>query len=469
VGPLNRFEPDDSCRVAADASVVIGGSPLRLFRLSDGGRELWRRVANGDPLPDGHQGLTERLLDAGVIHPLPPAHGGPSPAEVTLVVPAYRADPDRVLALARATAAARTVVVDDASPTEFPGDRGLDVVRLARNGGPGAARQAGLDQVLTPFVAFVDTDVTLESGWLDPLLVHFTDPRCGLVAPRICARDAPGPLARFEAVRNPLDLGPQRARVRAGSRVSYVPGAVLVCRTEALRDIAGFDPGLRLGEDVDLVWRLDAAGWRCRYEPGVVARHDTRSALGAWIRQRVGYGSSAPTLAIRHPGTTAPARVSVWSAASWMLAAGGAPAAGVALAAGSTAVLAARFPDVPKRWREATRLGGLGHLHAGELLAQATTRVWWPIGLAAAVTSRRARRVLLAAVAIPTLREWWPNRRRIGPLLFAALRLLDDGAYGAGVWLASVQARDVRALRPELTGWPRPRLARYDRRQSRLR
>ena len=72
------------------------------------------------------------------------------------------------------------------------------------------------------------------------------------------------------------------ARVAAGTRVSYVPAAALVVRTEALRAIGGFDETLRVGEDVDAVWRLIDAGYRCRYEPSVVVHHRPRSTLSAW-------------------------------------------------------------------------------------------------------------------------------------------------------------------------------------------
>ncbi|MBA3606291.1 MAG: hypothetical protein H0W46_10055, partial [Acidimicrobiia bacterium] len=34
-------------------------------------------------------------------------------------------------------------------------------------------------------------------------------------------------------------------------------------------------------------------------------------------------------------------------------------------------------------------------------------------------------------------------------------RLLDDLAYGLGVWRGALAMRDVAALRPDLTPWPR--------------
>ena len=33
-----------------------------------------------------------------------------------------------------------------------------------------------------------------------------------------------------------------------------------------------FEPGLRVGEDVDLFWRMEEAGWTVRYVPDVLNR-----------------------------------------------------------------------------------------------------------------------------------------------------------------------------------------------------
>ncbi len=456
---LNRFELDGSCRRVGAGRILIGGSPLRLFRLSEAGARVVDVIANGGALAAGHEQLTSRLADAGAIHPVVEGGGsspGPGPGDVTLVIPAYDADPERLTMIVTATGAARAIVVDDASRRALPPIDGAEVVRLDANAGPGAARQHGLDHVTTEFVAFVDADVTVPPGWLDGLLPHFADPAVALVAPRVRAADGHRALERFDAVRSPLDLGTAPARVRAGSRVSYVPAAALVCRVKALRHIGGFDAAMRVGEDVDLVWRLDEAGWRCRYEPSVEVLHDVRPDIGSWLRQRFGYGTSATELARRHPGAAVPAQLSAWSAAAWTLPMVGAPLGGLAVAAGSTTALVAKLPEMPDRGREALRLAGLGHLHAGRILASAVTRAWWPIAFALALISRRARRALLLAALVPSLAEWWKVRHRIDATRYVALRLLDDAAYGAGVWRGALKARSSAALRPDLASWPRP-------------
>jgi len=446
------------------SGALVGGSPLSLFRLTPAGVRIIQRIQAGEALPAGHAALTARLVAAGALHPVFERALAPGLGDVTLVIPAYNADAARIENLVRQSGCGHAIVIDDASPVPLREIEGAAVVRLDVNGGPGAARQAGLDQVSTPFVAFVDSDVSVHPAWIAELLPCFGDDTVALAAPRVRAA-APAPdapplareLARFEAVRGPLDLGPRRGRIRASTRVSYIPSAALVARVGALRSVGGFDPSLRLGEDVDLVWRLDEAGWSCRYEPATEVHHDVRGSLSAWLRQRAGYGFSATDLALRHPGAVAPAQISVWSAASWGLAATGRIGAGTTVAAGSTAALVRKLPESEHRTALALRLAGLGHLHAGKTLANAAVRSWLPVSLLAAVGSRRARRALLAAVVVPSLLDWWPVRHEIDPVRFTALRLLDDGAYGAGLWRGALTRRSAAALRPVLNGWPRAR------------
>jgi hypothetical protein len=215
-------------------------------------------------------------------------------------------------------------------------------------------------------------------------------------------------------------------------------------RTAAFRELGGFDPGLRVGEDVDLVWRLVEAGHRVRYEPTAVVRHDVRRGLVAWLRQRFDYGTSAAALDERHPGAVAPLVCSPWSAAGWALMASGGPVGvlgGAAVLAGSAAALPRRLPDVPVA--ESLRLAALGHLGAGRQLARTTVRAWWPVALAASAVSRRARRATAVAAAVTALDVAAGADVGVG-----ALALLDDAAYGAGLWAGCLHRRSFGALLP---------------------
>ncbi len=455
---VTRYALDDSARRVDDGTVLIGGSPLSVFRLSDAGARLLERIIVGHPTPPGADRLTDRLLDAGAIHPRP-ERGPYTPADVTVVVPVRDDDVTAVVAAAGDVKA--VIVVDDASATPVSA-AGATVIRRVVNGGPAAARNTGLAAVTTPLVAFVDADCRPEPGWLDAVLAHFADDRVAAVAPRVTSpEDGGSVLARYDAVRSPLDLGPTEARVRARTRVSYVPGAALVARADVLLTSGGFDEDLRYGEDVDLVWRLDEHGLRVRYEPASLVAHRPRRTWRAWLTQRFSYGRSAGALSRRHPGAVAPVAVSGWSAAVWVLAAAGHPFAGAAVGAATAGALATKLQALDHPVQESMQLAGTGHLFAGRLLADAVTRVWWPILLPLALFSKRVRRVLLAAAVVPALLEWSRTRPRLDPLRYVVVRTLDGMAYGAGVWWGAIEARTIDPLLPDLTSWPKQ--SRYDR------
>jgi mycofactocin system glycosyltransferase len=226
-------------------------------------------------------------------------------------------------------------------------------------------------------------------------------------------------------------------------------------RRSAFEAVGGFDEALRVGEDVDLVWRLVAAGGTVRYQPAIEVAHGSRGTAVAWLRQRHQYGTSAAALAARHPGAVAPLTVSAWTTGAWALLGLGFPAAGLAVAAGSSAALVPKLSGLAHPWREAARLAGLGHLYGGRAIADALRRPWWPLALAAALVSRRARRAVLAAATLPLLVEWWQDRPAgLDPARWVAVRLADDVAYGAGVWAGCVRARSSAALAPDLSEWP---------------
>ena len=124
---------------------VIGGSPLRLFRLTPAGGQLFAAIAAGDPIAPSR--LSEQLLDTGAIHPLQPDVVSPTefvPADITVVVPTHETPPARLYEiLSHCLETAGVMFVDDGSGTPLTGVRGATLVRLRHNSGPAAARNAG--------------------------------------------------------------------------------------------------------------------------------------------------------------------------------------------------------------------------------------------------------------------------------------------------------------------------------------
>ena len=141
-----------------------------------------------------------------------------------------------------------------------------------------------------------------------------------------------------------------------------------------------------------------------RYEPAATVAHDHRVQPGEWLRRRAFYGSGAALLAQRHGAAVAPVVVSPWSAGAWLLALTGRPL-GLLAAGGVLADAAVRLarrlapPGARPPLPLAAALVLRGSAASGRTLARAVTRHHWPLALAAALVSRRARR-LVAAVAV---------------------------------------------------------------------
>ena len=463
-----RITADPSLQRHDDGTVLMGGSPLRVMRISVRGADALDELLAGEPIPAtaNVQRLVRRLLDTGLVQPL--VDEAPfGPTDVTVVIP-VRGHLDTGL-LEAVGPVARIVVVDDATdePVTAPGRTShgvpVDVVRRTERGGPAAARNTGLATTTTALVAFLDADTIPRSGWLAPLLAQFADPAVALVAPRIVAAEPVGRaehprLARYERERASLDMGPERGRVRARSRLSFVPSAALVGRVDALRALDGFDESMAVGEDVNLVWRLDESGRTVRYEPSALVQHRHRTTPWSWARRRFDYGTSAGPLARRHPGALVPVEASGWSYATWGLAAAGHPVAAAVTVGATAGVLERHLRGVDRPWLAAARLTTRGHLGAGRLLARAIVRPWWPVALALGVFVpwRRLRLVLLGAALAPPIIDWVRRRPEVDLPSFVALCLADDVAYSTGVWVGCVRARSIEPLVPELTAWPNP-------------
>jgi mycofactocin system glycosyltransferase len=422
--------------------VAMGGSPWKVVRLSEAAGPHLATLRRAGPYglaatsPIG-RALARQLLDHGLAHPVPVPR--PGSHDVTVVIPAF----GRTDELERCLAAIKDVpviVVDDASPDPEPirhaaAAHGARLVRHRRNRGPAAARNTGLRLVNTPFVAFVDSDCRPEDGWLDILMPHFDDPKVAAVAPRVLpGTDDSRLLARYEAVRSALDMGTRPALVRPGAKLGFVPTATLIVRTSATRDVP-FDEEMRLGEDVDFVWRLTDRGWHVRYQPETRVAHTPRLSPRSWVRRRHEYGTSAAALAERHPGRLAPARLSGWNLVTLTCLTLGRPLPATACAAVTTALLTRNLTGTPGRWTLSATIVGKGVIADAAAIGHALRREWWPLGLICLATSRRSRitRAAAAAMLIPIALEWITTRPAVGPFRYTTLRLLDDVAYGSGV------------------------------------
>lgn len=450
---MTRYQIDSSWwrRANTDGDTVVAGSPLKIFRFSSAARSVLEAIEKRDEISVAATNTLHRLIDAGAIHPiLESIKTSLQPSDVTVVIPVHNEDVLRLNALiSKLSAAHEVLLIDDGSTIPLADINGARVIRREVAGGPAAARNTAIDFVTSSITFFLDADTSLADDSWTKLLAHFEDSSVGVIAPRIASEPGTTLLHRYEASESPLDLGSEPARIRKNSRVSYVPTAALMIRTDLLREHRGFDESLRYGEDVDLVWRLLEADVVCRYEPAVTVHHSPRaSLLDAW-KQRVSYGSAAAPLDQRHRGAATPLRINRWSAGAWGTLASGYPLIGLIIGAASTVALERKISSQPDSRQLALRLAGRGNIHAGRVIAQAMTRTWWPIALLLSLCSRRARRVTCAAIVLPSLMSWFTKKPKVDPVSYCALKLADDVAYGTGVWKGVIATRDLGALTPK--------------------
>lgn len=222
------------------------------------------------------------------------------------------------LASVRAEGPSEVVVVDNASTdgTAETVRREFPEVRLQANPenlGYGPASNQAMALCRSPYVLLLNSDTRLEPGTLQRLARYLDEhPRAAVAGPRLANPDgslqascfpfigtfrmaveksaAGRLLARVPAVRERwlLSHGPHdRPR-----RVPWLLGAALALRREAFDAVGGFDPGFFMySEEVDLCWRLQAAGWEVRFAPVATVVHvggaSTRQVRVAMAVRRV--------------------------------------------------------------------------------------------------------------------------------------------------------------------------------------
>ncbi|HWG60229.1 MAG TPA: glycosyltransferase [Streptosporangiaceae bacterium] len=488
----------DPATEVVGSDVLFGGSPPRLLRLNAAGQRALAELRGGQVRSAAGGTLARRLTDTGLAHPRPPAQepaGRAGAREVTVVIPVRDRPAGLDTCLSALAGSYPVIVVDDgsldaAAVATACAKHGACLVRRPEPAGPGQARNDGLARAATPLIAFLDSDCAAGPEWIAALAGHFADPLVAAAAPRVVAKPGHGLASRYMSARAPLDMGPQESRVLPLTRVSYVPTAALLVRRAALTTataaegtspaalsvpargsglapapVGTFDPDLRYGEDVDLIWRLTGAGWRVRYDPSAVVCHCDPEGWPALLARRFRYGRSAAPLARRHPGHVPSLVVQAWPGAV-------------------TAALLARKPATALAayglgtWQLAALLRGWGVPPTGILrpMAESVLQTWlgtgrWSVQFALPVVAaalaqpgaghpgqarlRLGRRAALASLLIgPPVAEWLRSRPDMGVLAFAACYLADEAAYGAGVYQGSLTERLATPLLPRLA--PRP-------------
>ena len=162
---------------------------------------------------------------------------------------------------------------------------------LQTNAGPAVARNRGAEEARGATIVFLDDDVVPDVRLVEEhMSSHDGDGRSVVVGPMLTPDGYQmSPWVRWEQAMlekqyEELRLGVYEAR----SRQFYTGNASLARRQ--LLDVGGFDPRYLRAEDIELAYRLEAAGARFEFNPNAVTHHYAERSFASWIQIPRAYG-----------------------------------------------------------------------------------------------------------------------------------------------------------------------------------
>lgn len=151
------------------------------------------------------------------------------------------------------------------------------------------ARNVGASHARAPLLAFCDADDVADPDWLEHLVAASQGQR------------AVGGRLRYDALnpRDPNAQGRALQRDQLAAPMGFLPfssTANLLVPAAAFEEVGGFDeqfPGAT-GEDMDLSWRLQEAGWELIFAPGAVVQYRLRGSRRDELTKLHNYACNDP-------------------------------------------------------------------------------------------------------------------------------------------------------------------------------
>jgi len=236
---------------------------------------------------------------------------------VSVVVCAYNAERtiDRCLASLSALSYPdyEVIVVNDGSrdrTLEIAEGFGFCRIISQPNKGLSVARNVGAEAASGEIVAYTDSDCVADPDWLNYLVArmeasnlaacggpNFPPPEDALV-PAVVAV-APG--------------GPTHVLI-SDEVAEHIAGCNMAFRRDALLNLGGFDPiYCAAGDDVDICWRFQDAGYVIGFSAAAVVWHFRRNTVRAYCNQQRGYGKAEALVYSKHPF-----RFNLFGQAKWL-------------------------------------------------------------------------------------------------------------------------------------------------------
>jgi len=247
--------------------------------------------------------------------PIPPRL--PRTPRVSVVVCAYNAERTMESCLASLEHLNypdyEVIVVNDGSK-----DRTLEIAEKygycriisQENKGLSVARNVGAEAATGEIVAYTDSDCVADPDWLAYLVAKMEN--SDLVA---CGGpNFPPPEESLVPAAVAVSPGGPTHVLLSDDVAEHIAGCNMAFRRSVLMQLGGFDPVYRAaGDDVDICWRLQDAGYTIGFSPAAIVWHFRRNTVRAYIGQQRGYGKAEALVYAKHPF-----RFNLFGQAKWL-------------------------------------------------------------------------------------------------------------------------------------------------------
>jgi len=201
------------------------------------------------------------------------------------------------------------VVVEDGSKTPCKDvvDKYADSLHLIyyykENGGPGPARNYGVERANGEYVLILDSDCVLPPTYLEAIEAELNSNPCDAFGGPDRAHDSFTPVQK--AISYSMTSFFTTGGIRGGKKKldKFYPRSFnMGVRREVYNALGGFSK-MRFGEDIDFSIRIFKGGYRCRLFPEAWVWHKRRTDMDKFFKQVFNSGIARINLEKRHPGS----------------------------------------------------------------------------------------------------------------------------------------------------------------------
>ena len=201
------------------------------------------------------------------------------------------------------------VIVEDGSKTPCKDvvDKYADSLHLIyyykENGGPGPARNYGVERANGDYVLILDSDCVLPPTYLEAIETELNSNPCDAFGGPDRAHDS------FTQVQKAISYSMTSFFTTGGIRGGkkkldkfYPRSFNMGVRRDVYQALGGFSK-MRFGEDIDFSIRIFKGGYRCRLFPEAWVWHKRRTDMDKFFKQVFNSGIARINLEKRHPGS----------------------------------------------------------------------------------------------------------------------------------------------------------------------